>query len=344
MLKAKWFTGLCKGVVALLILSACGGRAADSQPKSLGGVSLGEHRVISTVNGEDIYEDVFMEWYLQTMAISQNLDLTEEQDDYTSGLLDMYKYSFLSSYVEMLILLQDAARNEIVMEDAEIEEKVLEIIGLFASDEEGFLQRQAAWGFRDDGFRRYVKNEMTIQLLYQEMTQAITEPEMTPEEYYNAYPGLFRVDETRTVRHILVEEREEAQEIISSLLRGADFGAMVSERSIDYGSALYGGVIGPFDVYGNMTDGGSLIASFTDASFALAKEGDFTQTPVASEYGYHIIILDEITQARVQSFDEVRDALAYELLMEARDDYFNGYYQQVVDAAVITYADDIPLG
>ena len=353
MKKANRLIVLCLVLLALLLASACGSsrqgeqasqeeknQASEEKPKtSIGGISTGEHRMIATVNGEDIYEDVFMEWYLQTMTLGLGLDMSTDQNEQVASFLESYKYSYLVGYAEQTALLQEAGKNNIAAGEQEVENYRETLMTTYAGSEEAFQPIQAMWGFTDASLRNYLKQQITLQLLYEEKTKDITEPDQTPEAYYNENPTEFHIDETRTVRHILVEGLEEATEIIASLNEGADFAAFVAEKSLDEGSAENGGVIGPFDSYGAMAGGGNLVEPFTTASYALENVGDITQTPVESEYGFHIIILDEITPAYSQSFDEVKDDLTYQLLADAKEKRFDEYYQSVIEAASITYAE-----
>lgn len=85
-------------------------------------------------------------------------------------------------------------------------------------------------------------------------------------------------------RHILVADIETAQNLISQLQNGADFGALAQEFSSDTGSAVNGGDLGWFGR--NM-----MVQEFEEAAFALENPGDYTLEPVQSQFGYHIIQL-----------------------------------------------------
>ena len=337
MKKRKSLVILCIALMILSLLAACGGK---KEARTIGGISLGEHRVIATVNGEDVYEDDFMEWYLGTMSLGLGLDMSTEQDEQVVSFLEGYKGTYLSGYTEQVAMMQAAARDNVFVDDQEIEEYRMMLIAMYGVDEEGFQSIQEMWGFNDASFRTFLREQMTIQYLFEEITQDIVEANQTSEGYYEENPMEFQVDETRTVRHILVEDFEEAEEIVARLNEGADFGSLVAERSLDTGSAADGGAIGPFDSLGTLIAGGSLVAPFTEASFALEHVGDITQTPAESDYGYHIIILDDIDPAHTQPFEEVKDDIDYQLLMDAKEDFFEEYYLGVLSAAVIDYKVD----
>ncbi|MCL1849664.1 MAG: peptidyl-prolyl cis-trans isomerase, partial [Clostridiales bacterium] len=206
--------------------------------------------------------------------------------------------------------------------------------------EDTFRLVMESWGFTEVSLLNYLREQMTIEMLYEEMTKEINEPDITPEEFYNSRPEEFRLEETRSVRHILVDEQWEAEGIIAELSNGADFGELVAEKSTDPGAVYNGGAYGPFDAYGRMSDGSGFIEEFVIASFALDEVGDVTQLPVASQFGYHIIVLDEIIPPHTIPFSEVRDMLAYQLLLEAREDYFDLFYRELMDLSEITFADE----
>lgn len=80
--------------------------------------------------------------------------------------------------------------------------------------------------------------------------------------------------------HILVERFADAQQIIDRLKKGEDFAKLAGEKSID-GSKRRGGDLG---IFGR----GMMVKEFERAAFAL-QVGQFTQEPVKSEFGFHII-------------------------------------------------------
>jgi peptidyl-prolyl cis-trans isomerase C len=105
-------------------------------------------------------------------------------------------------------------------------------------------------------------------------------------------------------RHILVEKEDEAKAIITKLKGGGKFEELAAQ-SKDPGSAAQGGDLGwaPPDAF---------VKPFSDAMVAL-KAGEYTQAPVQSQFGYHIIKLEEVRDAQLPSFDEVKPQIAESL-------------------------------
>jgi peptidyl-prolyl cis-trans isomerase C len=108
-------------------------------------------------------------------------------------------------------------------------------------------------------------------------------------------------DKEYKVRHILVEKEDEAKDIIAQLQKGEKF-EKLAERSKDTGSKANGG-----DLDWNVP--ANFVKPFADAMVGLQK-GKFTTTPVQTQFGWHVIQLDDVRDAKVPGFDEVKPQLA----------------------------------
>ena len=109
-------------------------------------------------------------------------------------------------------------------------------------------------------------------------------------------------------RHILVEEEETAKEIIAELDAGADFAELAKERSTGP-SGANGGDLGYFS-------DGMMVESFSDAAFAL-EPGSYTKTPVETQFGWHVILVEDSRETTPPTLEEVREQLVSELQQEA---------------------------
>jgi peptidyl-prolyl cis-trans isomerase C len=112
-------------------------------------------------------------------------------------------------------------------------------------------------------------------------------------------------------RHILVEKEEEAKEIIALIKKGASFEKLAAERSRDTGSRANGGDLdwGPAARY---------VKPFADA-LAKLKKGQITETPVQTQFGWHVIRLDDERALKVPSFDEVKPNLQQQMQRRAQE-------------------------
>ena len=129
-------------------------------------------------------------------------------------------------------------------------------------------------------------------------------------------------DKEYKVRHILVENEADAKDIIVALQKGEKF-EKLAERSKDTGSKANGG-----DLDWNAPS--NFVKPFADAMIATPK-GKFTTTPVQTQFGWHVIEVDDIRDAKIPSFDEVKPQLAQRMQAQVVDQYLkdlrakNGY-------------------
>lgn len=108
-------------------------------------------------------------------------------------------------------------------------------------------------------------------------------------------------------RHILVKTEAEAIEIIAALKKGGDFVELAKAKSTD-GSAKEGGDLGFFGH-------DDMVPEFADAAFAL-KPGEITQTPVKTQFGFHVIKLEERRKSAPPSFEDSKPQIAQDLQLE----------------------------
>ena len=101
-------------------------------------------------------------------------------------------------------------------------------------------------------------------------------------------------------RHILVVAEADAKAIIENLKKGAKFDEL-AKQSIDPGSKDKGGEL-------DWASAGNFVKPFSDALTALTK-GKYTENPVKSDFGYHVIMLDDTRPLAVPAFEEIKPRL-----------------------------------
>ncbi len=106
-------------------------------------------------------------------------------------------------------------------------------------------------------------------------------------------------------RHILVEKEDDAKKIIASLKKGGKFEDIAKKESKDPGSGANGGDL-------DWANPGSYVKEFSDAMVKLNK-GQTTETPVKSQFGFHVIRVDDIREAQLPKIEEVRPQIAQQL-------------------------------
>ncbi len=134
---------------------------------------------------------------------------------------------------------------------------------------------------------------------------------------YQAKPERFKTAEQVQIRHILIggteaESRAQAEKALEELKSGADFAQMARERSADKRSGAKGGDLGFFER-------GRMLPEFEVAAFALQKSGDLSEI-VKTQYGYHILQLQDRKPVTTKPFAEVREELMNEVRNNVRQE------------------------
>jgi len=106
-------------------------------------------------------------------------------------------------------------------------------------------------------------------------------------------------------RHILVEKEDQAKAIIAQLKKGGKFEEIAKKSSKDPGSAAKGGDL-------DWAGAGNYVAEFSEALTKLTK-GKTTETPVKTQFGYHVIRLDDVRDAQLPKFEDVKPQIAQQL-------------------------------
>lgn len=106
-------------------------------------------------------------------------------------------------------------------------------------------------------------------------------------------------------RHILVEKEDEAKAIIVSLKKGGKFEDIAKKSSKDPGSGANGGDL-------DWANPSSYVPEFAEAMIKLNK-GQLTDAPVKTQFGYHIIRIDDIRTAKLPAFDELKPQIAQQM-------------------------------
>ncbi|MFA0078123.1 peptidylprolyl isomerase [Vibrio artabrorum] len=155
-----------------------------------------------------------------------------------------------------------------------------------------------------------------IELSSEALKSQIKISDEEAQKYYQEHLDKYSTQEQRKVSHILVQgdDKAKAQAILDELNGGADFAKLAEEKSDDFGSADAGGDLG-------WIERDVMDPAFEKAAFALKNIGDMTGL-VKSEFGYHIIKLDELKASQVKPYTEVAAEIKQELLDQHAVDEF----------------------
>jgi peptidyl-prolyl cis-trans isomerase C len=114
-------------------------------------------------------------------------------------------------------------------------------------------------------------------------------------------------------RHILVEKEDEAKAIIASIKGGAKFEDIAKKQSKDPGSGANGGDL-------DWAAAASYVTEFSEAMVKLDK-GQMTEAPVKSQFGWHIIRVDDVRQAKLPALEEIKPQIAQQMQQQKMTEF-----------------------
>ncbi len=186
--------------------------------------------------------------------------------------------ALLERIIDSKLVVQEGKKNK-VQEDAAFKKRM------------AFVEEQV---LQDFWIQREIARLVTAEKIQQRYEERLKS--MPAEEEVHA-------------RHILVATEDEAKAIIAELKKGAAFDKLAKEKSTDKASGAEGGDLGWFKK-------SDMVKEFADAAFNL-KKGDLSETPIKTQFGYHVIKVDDRRTAPPPTLEELSDQIREELAREA---------------------------
>jgi peptidyl-prolyl cis-trans isomerase C len=150
-------------------------------------------------------------------------------------------------------------------------------------------------------------NEIIADAYVAQLARAqITEAKL--HEAYDQYAKNAPKEDEVNARHILVPTEQEAKDIIEQLKKGADFATLAKDKTTDPSGKTSGGDLGYFSK-------GEMVPDFANAAFAL-KKGEFTQTPVHTQFGWHVIKVEDRRPGKVGTYEQVAPQIAQQMTQQ----------------------------
>jgi len=134
--------------------------------------------------------------------------------------------------------------------------------------------------------------------VYFDKTVKDTVNDKDAKAFYDSQVGGAKAEEEVSARHILVESKDKARDLFEKIAHGSDFAKLAKEHSKDPGSKEQGGELGYFKR-------GQMVPQFEEAAFKL-KKGEVGE-PFETQFGWHIIKVDDRRQSAAPTFEAVKD-------------------------------------
>lgn len=178
-----------------------------------------------------------------------------------------------------------------------------------------------------DSFKKRMA-EVEELILQREFLTQYAEDQLTDDAIKAAYDKMvkdFTPAKEVHARHILLKDEAAAQDVIKALKDGADFVELAKEKSTGP-SGPNGGDLGFFGT-------GQMVPAFEQAAFAL-KAGEFSDTPVQTQFGYHVIKVEETRDTQAPAFEQAEESLKAQVANDAVSAYLDGLRK---DAEIVLF-------
>ena len=157
------------------------------------------------------------------------------------------------------------------------------------------------------------QREILAQIAVRETVKDVTVSEEEAKAYYDAHQEQFTKSGTAHAKHILVDTEEKCQEVKAEIENGTKSFEDAAKEYSTCPSGAQGGDLGEFGK-------GQMVKEFEDVAFE-AEIGSIS-APVKTQFGYHLVKVENRTEASVLSYEEVKEKIENQLLQEKRNEVY----------------------
>jgi foldase protein PrsA len=285
-------------LVGVLLVAGCGGGGSQSVPSD----------AVAVVGGTPITKAQFT-----ALLLSAKASYAARKTAFPKAGTTAYK-SLQDQAITYLVqeseLEQKAKDIGIVITDKDVQARLTQIKKqYFAGSETKYQAQLKAQGLTEPELLRELRAQILSEKLYAKVTASTKVSDAQVASYYALHKSTYSTAASRTVRHILVNNKALADQIEAQLKSGGDFAALAKKYSKDPGSAKNGGKL--------TVSKGQTVPQFDKVAFSL-KTGQISP-PVHSQYGWHIIqALTAVTAAKTTPLKSVQESIRTQLLQSQK--------------------------
>jgi parvulin-like peptidyl-prolyl isomerase len=264
--------------------------------------SMAAASIVATVNGTQISSDEVNQVLMEGTQGRFNTLPKEKQDELRKRIIE----GMISQE-----LVYDDAKKSGVLTSQEYKDELIEVM-------------------------KRVEKQLASKVWEKQQFDKIEVSDAEIKKYYDSHANEFVEKEKVHARHILVKTEAEAKSIISDLKgkKGDALKTAFIEAAKKFStgpSAPKGGDLGSFP-------SGQMVPEFNDKVFAM-KVGTITTEPVKTQFGYHIIYLEEKTSGKKLGFDDVKSFIDQKLKMDKFKEAMETKMKALIGSAKITYGE-----
>jgi peptidyl-prolyl cis-trans isomerase C len=306
---------------------------ANASIASVSAADSGKFGVAAVVNGQEIKSDKLQK------AVDAHL---QQKGTNIGAIRDPNRYKevreeVLDVLIGQNLLWQSAKKNKLLASDEEVDQLYKQYVAQYPSEDE-FKARMKIEGYTEKSYREELRQQLSARKYVQEKivkTQKVDIKEI--DTFYNENKEKFKTPELVHARHILItldqnadkKQKKEARALLKKLKKevadGADFAELAKKHSRGP-SAPNGGDLGFFDR-------GKMVKPFEDAAFKL-KPGEVSDI-VETQFGYHLIKMEEKQPSRVVPKEEIAGRIEGYLLQVKYEESLNKEIERLKQDAKI---------
>lgn len=216
------------------------------------------------------------------------------QSELDEALNKQYGSATLDTLIQDKVVKLEAAKQKVTVSAKDVDAQVSALATQYGG-EEGLESALASSNMTLDDLKG---NLETYVLASKMIEKTLDTSDATLKAYLKENEATFATTAQVKASHILVEKKATATKIKKELDEGADFATLAKKYSTDTGSKENGGDLGYFAA-------ADMVEEFSNKAFSM-KKGEISE-PVKSDYGYHIIKVTGIKEAKDANYDEIKD-------------------------------------
>ena len=279
---------------------------------------LSDREYIATVNDEKIYYDEYQKRLITRKSILPPGALPD-----SLSKRRMLEEEILESMITEKIILQRASQLNLTVSDTELEQKVLDLRKDYGDHFFDFLLAQ---NVQYNGWRDEIQKEMLMdKVVATDVNASVLVSEDETKDYFHKNPDRCKTEERVRVSQIVVRNPEKARAIKARLESGEDFASVAVQESIGPEASRNGDL--------GLITKQTMPEPLDDTIFHLPV--GIISPIVKSPFGYHIFKVSEKYPARTRTFEECKEDILADILIQKEDAAFTAWLEKLKRKAVI---------
>ncbi|GAA0486728.1 hypothetical protein GCM10008986_10170 [Salinibacillus aidingensis] len=263
-----------------------------------------------------------------TKYVAEIDDTKISEQELNDVLVSQYGAEVLDSLVTQKVIEMEIEKQGVEVSQEKIDAEMANYQEYYGG-EEAFQSLLEENGIKQSTIEQDIETYLATNKL---VAEGITITDEELQTYFNENKDQYNQQEEVHASHILVDDKETAEEVIDKLEAGEEFTSLAKEYSTDEASRESGGDLGTFGK-------GEMVQAFEDAAFSM-EVGQISD-PVETENGFHVIRVEEKFEAKEAKFEEVKEKVREDLMATRVNNEYSTWLEEVKSKYDITTSLDV---